>query len=254
MSGLSRHDPGSRPPVGPADGTSCPRCGGTGFVIVSREGLEAARPCDCRRSRREELRRRLASIPRRYRHCTLDGFFCQNPGHERALALARRVVRDFPGGRYGLLFTGPCGVGKTHLAAAVLRELVENRGARGLFAEFGRLLRRLQDTYDRGSATPSREVIDPVLLADVLVLDDLGATRTTPWVIETLGLILGERYDQDRLTLITTNLPVEAGPGEETLADRIGDRLASRLVEMCWIVPLEGRDFRRQVKSAAYRT
>jgi len=255
MSGIPLHGPGPDGPASAAgDEAACPRCGGTGFVIVVREGLEAARPCDCRRSRQDELRRRLASIPRRYRHCTLEGFFSRNPSHERALALARRVVQEFPGGRYGLLFTGPCGVGKTHLAAAVLRELVETRGARGLFTEFGRLLRRLQDTYDRGSETPSREVIDPVLLADVLVLDDLGATRTTPWVIETLGLILGERYDQDRLTLITTNLPLEAPPGEETLADRIGDRLASRLVEMCWVVPMEGEDFRRRVKSAAYRT
>ena len=245
-----------RTPTGPRDADpapGCPRCGGTGFVIVARGGVEAARPCQCRRQRRDELRRQVASIPRRYLHCTLDGFFSQNPTHERALALARRVVEEFPAGRYGLLFTGPCGVGKTHLAAAVLRELVESRGARGLFTEFGRLLRRLQDTYDRTAETAARDVIEPVLAADVLVLDDLGATRTTPWVLETLGLILGERYDQDRLTLITTNLPVEAPPGTETLADRIGDRLASRLVEMCWIVPMTGEDFRRRVKSAAYR-
>jgi DNA replication protein DnaC len=232
---------------------ACPVCRGTGFAPAAVDGAPGVRPCPCRVDERRRLRLRSAAIPERYAACTLDHFEIHHESQQRALAFARRIVEEFPSGDHGLLLCGPCGVGKTHVAVAVLRRLIEERGASGLFTEFTRLLRRIQDTYDSRSETPSWAVIEPALGADVLVLDDLGSTRMTPWVQDTLGLIVNERYSGRKLTIITTNRPETGSPKEESLADRIGIRLVSRLAEMCWTVPVAGPDYRRQFKAAEFR-
>lgn len=232
----------------------CPECADTGYRIIQQDGVDVAQRCSCRQ--RDLIRRRLlgSGIPERYRHCDLDGFLTQNPSLLQALEQTRRLVHTGPGSDAGLIFCGPCGVGKTHLAVAALRAMVERYGVRGLFFEFGTLLRRIQDTYDRRSETPSWAVIGPTIEADLLVLDDLGATRSTPWVLDTLGLIVGERYNRNRMTLFTTNRPEHSPKGQsETLADRVGERLASRLAEMCRTVVMDGPDFRKSIRAAAHR-
>jgi DNA replication protein DnaC len=230
----------------------CPECRGTQFVMVERDGVRAARPCSCLRGRRETLRKRSAGIPRRYEHCDFRSFEPMNESLRRAARFAARVVEDFPSGEQGLLLTGPCGVGKTHLGVAVLRDLVEQRGAWGVFAEATELLRRIQDTFDDASQTASAAVLDPIKECDVLLLDDVGTVRPTTWTQQVLGLILNERYNARRLTLMTSNLPLDGPAGAEDLGDRIGARLASRIAEMCWVVDIQGEDFRRQFKSAQF--
>ncbi|MBP7148000.1 MAG: ATP-binding protein [Acidobacteria bacterium] len=239
-------------PGTPRDTASCPECAGTGFVLQCGPDGDAARPCACRLGRRDELRRTAARIPERYRHCTFDDFAPhyadgrRNPFLQRALELSYRVVAEYgvTPDAHGLLLVGPCGVGKTHLAVSILRALVESKGAVGLFAEFNDLLRRIQETYDRRSETPSWAVLQPTLDADVLVLDDLGAARMTPWVLDTVSLIVNERYNSRRLTILTSNRLLKPTTREESLQDRIGGRLFSRIAEMCWIAEIEGDDFR----------
>ena len=231
----------------PPSGEVCPLCRGTGFEIHSSQAGSYARPCACASRQRRALRRRAARIPERYEHCCLEHFNQLNDSLRRAVKCCRAIIGEFPGGEaQGLLLIGPSGVGKTHLAVAVLRELVEERGAVGLFAEFNDLLRRIQETFDRRSQTPSWDVLRPALDADVLLLDDLGATRMTPWMRDTLALIINERYNHRRLILATTNQEEAPAPGRESLADRIGERLASRLAEMCMTARLEGDDYRRK--------
>ncbi len=243
----------------PAAPATCASCRDTGFVVeADAQGRAAARPCACRVQQRRQLRLQAARIPERYRHCDLDGHFeHHHESQSRAMAFAHRLVADYAldGARSrGLLLWGPCGVGKTHLAVGVLRQVVLNYPVSGLFVEFTDLLRRLQDTFDKRSETPSKDVIDPVVGADVLVLDDLGCTRMTPWTADVLGLIVNERYNASRLTLVTTNRPLKAGPGagaaQDSLADRIGERLASRLLEMCFVVEVRGNDYREKVRAA----
>jgi DNA replication protein DnaC len=97
------------------------------------------------------------------------------------------------------------------------------------------------------------KVLTPVIETEVLVLDELGATRPTDWVQDTMMQIIGKRYNDRRLTIITTNYTdVRHTPAEETLEDRIGTRLRSRLYEMCKTVMIEGEDFRRRFDSEPF--
>jgi DNA replication protein DnaC len=213
---------------------------------VERDGVRRVRRCTCWREK--SLGRRVADarIPRRYAHCDFDRFTTYgNASLERALAAARTLVRDFPARERGLFLLGPPGVGKTHLAVAVLRELVTTRGAHGVFYDTRDLLRLIRSTYDPVVRTTELDVLRPVMEADVLVLDDLGAEKTSEWVDETLNLIVNTRYNQKRLTLFTSNFvddPDATVP--DSLVYRIGIRMRSRLHEMCDFLDLDGADYR----------
>jgi DNA replication protein DnaC len=187
----------------------------------------------------------------------------------KALMMARGFVNSYPvdSDGQGLLFTGPVGVGKTHLAVGILRALIGERGAHGLFCDYRELLKEIQHSYNAQVATTELEILRPVFDAEVLVLDELGAAKPTDWVWDTVALVLNTRYNDKRTTIITTNFPLIrsedssiAGPTrgndrpmrEETLKDRIGERMLSRLSEMCVAVEMNGKDFRQSVKKARF--
>src|SRR5579862_3279880 len=243
--------------------TDCGICGGIGLVrVISAEGRWVSRPCECQDSQREERRIAAAHIPERYRHCSLDTFETTFPGAdsslERALTTARRFVDEYPvdtAGK-GILFVGTMGTGKTHLAVGVLRRLVREKGVRGLFCDYRELLKSIQNSYNPQVATTELELLKPIFSAEVLVLDDLGAQKPNEWVWDTVALILNTRYNDRQTTIITTNYDdVPAGAGaltdtqraarEQTLGDRIGDRMLSRLAEMCIRVKMTGKDCRQ---------
>lgn len=211
-----------------------------------RDGVQRVRRCECWRQTSLDKRLGEARIPRRYLHCDFDRFLSYgNPSLDRALAAARALARDFPARERGLFLLGPPGVGKTHLAVAVLRDLIVTRGARGIFYDTRDLLRLIRSTYDPIVRTTELDILRPVMQADVLVLDDLGAEKTSEWVEETLNLIVNTRYNEKRLTLFTSNFvddPDASAP--ESLVFRIGFRMRSRLHEMCDFLDLDGADYR----------
>jgi DNA replication protein DnaC len=253
------------------DSEVCSICFGTGTEVVPGKG---ARPCRCTST---NSRRRLieaARIPRRYSQCSLDNFNCEpNTTQDIAFRYACRLVLDYPAVDRGLLFMGPVGVGKTHLAVAILRGLLE-KGVPCLFYESGSLLKEIQDSYNPISKSSEMSVLAPVYQAEVLVLDELGSTVPTDWVRDTMYQIINTRYNGRKLTIFTTNYldevrikprdvtegsePAERQPARgklgadrlremTSLQERIGVRLRSRLYEMCTRVDLEGEDYRRRL-------
>jgi DNA replication protein DnaC len=227
---------------------ACVHCDDTGWKSVNEDGGAGVRRvvrCECWRDRAGRSRLADANIPKRYQHCTLDNFTAYNESLDRAVALARRVADTFPAVSRGLFLEGQPGVGKTHLAVAVLTRIVERAGARGVFYDTRELLRIIRSTYDHSIRTTELEILRPVMRADLLVLDDLGAEKTSEWVEETMNLIVNTRYSERRLTLFTSNyedIPDDTDPN--SLIFRIGHRMRSRLHEMCEFVILDGADYR----------
>lgn len=228
---------------------SCSRCFGTGMEVVSGKG---ARRCPCRI---EEQRTKLfaqARIPRRHERCSLANYQSapNNATQLRAFNYAFKLVEDYPAIDRGLLLAGTVGVGKTHLAISILQGLLE-KGVPCLFYEFGALLKEIQSSYNPVSQVSELNVLAPVYEAEVLVLDELGATKPSDWMRDTMMQIIGTRYNERRLTIFTTNYLDTGRPErEETLQDRIGVRLRSRLYEMCRTVLVAADDYRRQFDEA----
>jgi len=245
--------PSSRAPRGQEAPQVCPLCYGTGYEVVPGRG---ARRCQCRTGGHSQNLVDAARIPRRYREpapprkepCSLQNYYpLPNNGSQlKAFNYAFRLVRDYPAVERGLLFTGPVGVGKTHLAVAILHGLLE-KGVPCLFYEFGSLLKEIQDSYNPISKNSELRVLAPVYQAEVLVLDELGASKPTDWVRDTMMQIINTRYNDKKLTVFTTNfLDAHRAPGDELLEDRVGVRLRSRLYEMCKTVLIEGEDYRKR--------
>ena len=246
---------------GTAAPPKCPVCADTGWKTVEVPGKSSrVTRCECRIDLRTERLLKSANIPARYEHCTLSDFDIRFEGAHRSLATARlgagRLVEEYPIEKAGLLLIGPIGVGKTHLAVGIMQELIRSKGVPCLFSDYRELLKEIQNSYNPSVQATELEILRPVFEAEVLVLDELGAVKPTEWVWDTVSHILNTRYNNKRTTIITTNFSDQAagqtsGPRaarEETLGDRIGERMRSRLHEMCKVVEMNGIDFRTSVR------
>jgi len=259
----------------------CPRCSGTGWVRVADGAAGAAVACECRKTRLGPALLASAGVPPRYARCTFENFETRR-GREvhQVLAQARAACEQYVDNYFslegrtdnGLILIGRPGVGKTHLAVATLKQLVEKYQVRGRFLDFSSFLMRLQATFDPSSPESKHQLLDPVLDAELLVFDELAAQKPTPFVQDLLYLIINGRYSGRKPTIFTTNFllkeeksaPAPRGGEEFTtphafdlsrresrhdlLSERLPVALVSRIREIARPIEIAAEDFRPQVR------
>jgi DNA replication protein DnaC len=244
---------------------TCPSCGGTGWKDVVTGSERRVARCDCFFQTQTLHLLAASAIPVRYADCEFSNYETgANDGLAAAKVKIEAWVAQYPLDRSGLLLVGPSGVGKTHLSVAALRQLIQ-KGARSLFCDYRELLKKIQDSYNPSVQATELELLRPVFETEVVLLDDLGAVKPSEWVWDTVSLVLNARYNKKLTTIITSNFLDGAGAvaervegprraaREETLGDRIGERMRSRLFEMCRLVLVNGKDYRQKFRSTSFR-
>jgi DNA replication protein DnaC len=223
----------------------CPICNDTLWKAIDVDGVERVVRCDCWRDTLIERLLTAARIPPRFARTELEMYQPDTDTQREALRKATRFVESFPVVEQGLLFHGPYGVGKTHLAVAILKAVIRKSGAKAYFFETPELLRQVRHTYNTQVDETEMGILKPIIDADILVLDDLGSEKTSEWVQETLGLVINSRYNTRRPTIITSNLhdPLD-GSDPNSFMFQVGARTRSRLLEMCEWVEIQGPDIR----------
>jgi len=244
----------------------CPRCGGTGWVLVPEPSGAKAQVCSCRHLDERIGLFNKVGIPAAVAKASFDGFKVWSPDHSAAKAVAEDFARKFRGDQptKAFLFYGRPGGGKTHLLAATLRWLALEKGIPGRYVEFMLLLSDIKAGFDSGRN--QMDVLKPLISVPVLAIDELGKERGTDWERSMLDELISRRYNGGLATLFATNYFIEPrvvpeSPGGfqntkskdfqlaaeyMTLSQRVGDRIYSRLNEMCTFQKLDpGHDKRK---------
>jgi len=243
---------------------TCPACGGEEYTFeLDDQGYRYAVKCQVCGALNERIEAfNRAKIPAKYhtRDSTIEMFQTTDEhgsqvGNLKMVKMTLfRWVRGFTPGDEGFLLHGKVGTGKTHLLAAIIRHLTLEKGIRCRFIEFTHLLSEIKQGYDEGRG--ETQVLNPLSNVPVLAIDELGKGRNNDWQLSVIDEIISKRYNRGLTTLFTTNYPLDVSPGEsddfaasatqETLRERIDERIYSRLHEMARFLEIDAPDFRKR--------
>ena len=242
----------------------CPVCGGTGYARVEVDGVITMGRCRCQMLPDRIRLFNKAGVPSRYIDSTFISFAQTSDGQLKdldpsaiqALGVCSQFIDSYlPGGtNRGLVLHGDVGRGKTHLMVAMIREMIFRHGVPCRFIEFSRLLSMLKEGYSSGRS--DAPLLDDLSEIPVLAIDELGKGRLTDWELTIIDEVISRRYNALGCTLATTNYlpgtPTGAAPPNlstsaqltQTLGDRVGDRVYSRLMQLVDFLEVQGKDHR----------
>ncbi|MFT3709109.1 MAG: ATP-binding protein [Archangium sp.] len=252
--------------------SSCPDCGGTGLIRTTTRqngrNYEVVSPCP----RALQLRRVTlfndVHLPAVHAQASFDGYRVSNADQAKALQTAKDFALGWPASR-GFILSGPVGTGKTHLLCATLKHLTVELGIKAAYVEISLLYSTIRRGFQDGKS--GGEIIGPLSQVEVLAIDELGKGRGSQFELETLDELIARRYNAGKITLFATNYSLkapedskvrgylgtegilEAAKDSKQLCDRVGDRIYSRLCEMCEFVELPAAtpDMRRSPQLVA---
>jgi DNA replication protein DnaC len=246
---------------------TCAKCDGSGRVTVQQDGYGFIAACDCQKLRQGLAYFNGAHLPSR---CSDQAFETLRPQFDvqhSAVMIAEGICHTFVRGqtREGLLISGPVGTGKTHLLASVLRYLTLEARVPARYVEISFLYSEIRRGFSENRS--SLQIVGPLAEVPVLAIDELGKGKATPFEQETIDELVSRRYNAGLPTFFATNYALtpraersasftstrdrmEESKQELSLRDRVGERVHSRLQQMCRVIefPGESADYRRNFK------
>jgi DNA replication protein DnaC len=236
---------------------TCPLCNDTGWKIVLKEGREYAQKCECQAVNSIKTRSHKANLPQRFLLYELDSF-CPHknfPSQKKIIKRVRKFIDDYPSvlDSRGMLFQGRAGVGKTRLLCAIATELFKKPDFFDIYyIDWNNLLREMRsgDHHLTKDFSELNKFIEKLAAVNLLLFDELGASKLSDlsqWMMDTIYYIFNKRYNNQKVTLCATNFFDNPKDGKESLTDRIGERIRSRLFEMTDLLVIEGSDRRREM-------
>jgi DNA replication protein DnaC len=230
---------------------NCKICQDSGWVLVKVGEREIARPCQCQQRDAQDSLITNANIPPRFYNVDLRGFKPEKEesSQARAKKAAEKFIADYPGvGGYGLLFQGGTGVGKTRLLCCIANQLIKEKNSDVVYIDWNDLTREMRSGEDAASRDFSNigQLIQRLARVELLLFDELGASRPSPWVEDNIYFLINRRYNNNRVTLFASNYFDKKIDNQETLSERIGNRIRSRLYEMARSIEILGTDYRQR--------
>ena len=221
------------------DSDVCPICHGDEWVLEIIDGKEVATPCICRAKAIRKRRMAFAELPDGLSDIRLASFSISVYTNEESRQKARiacQIVKEYldmfkDAKRKGMglyICSETKGSGKTRMAASIANELMEKHNTQVKFSTSMRILTEIRRSYDPGTAMTESQLLSALSTTEVLVIDDFGTERVTDWVKDKFYEIINNRYVDKKVTIFTSNEPIEDL--------KYDDRITNRIKEMCYQV------------------